>query len=337
MTTVVYVSNADSGDISVLRLDSPLGLLAPMQRIEVGAVVMPMALSPNRRFLYAAQRSEPWGVVSFAIDAASGRLERLGRARLPHSMAYIATDRSGRFLFSASYGGDLIAVSPIGADGVAAAARQVLPTPAKAHAIRADPSNRFVFATCLGGGVVMQLRFDAATGELTPNDVPSLRPHEGASPRHVVFGPDARFAYLLSELDAAVDVLAFDASAGTLRTVQTIVSLPGGFSGVPWAADLHLTPDGRFLYSSERRSSTLAMFRVDAGDGTLALLGHQPTQAQPRGFAVTPDGRFLVVAGQLSHRLGVHAIDARSGALQPCSEVEVGLNPNWVEAVTLGQ
>jgi 6-phosphogluconolactonase len=336
MTTIVYVANADSGDISVLGLDVRDGALMAWRCVEAGAMVMPLALSPDRRFLYAALRAAPWAVASFVIDATSGRLQRLGQAPLPHSMAYLATDRSGRFLFSASYGGDLIAVSPIAADGSVGPARQVLPTSRHAHAIAADPSNRFVFAACLGGGVVMQMRFDVNTGALGPNVPAELRPHEGASPRHFVFSADTRFVYLLNELDATIDVLAFDAITGTLRTLQTIGSLPSGFSGEPWAADLHLTPDGRFLYSSERRSSTLAMFSVDAVTGELALLGHRPTQAQPRSFAITPDGRFLIAAGQLSHRLGVCTIDAHGGALQACSEIEVGRNPSWVETLTLG-
>ena len=334
MAVAVYVSNADSGEIGVYRLDAG-GTLVPVQTVPVGGQVMPLALGPDRRVLYAARRSEPLAVLSFAIEAGSGRLAALGEAPLPHSMANIATDRTGRWLFSASYGGDQIAVGPIGADGVAQAAHQVLATAPHAHAIRPDPSNRFVFATSLGGGHVMQLRFDAATGRLAPNDPPTLAPHADASPRHLEFGPGARFVYLLNELDAAIDVLAFDATAGTLRTVQTISSLPPGFAGAPWAADLHLTPDGRFLYSSERRSNTLAAFRVDPVSGELTLSGHVPTEAQPRGFAITPDGAFLIAAGQLSNSLSVYAIDPRSGALAPRSRCAAGANPNWIEMVPL--
>ncbi len=335
MSTVVYVSNADSGDIRAYRLAAAQGVLTPLQTVPVGGQVMPLALSPDRRFLYAARRSEPLEVLSFAIDPRSGELAALGAAALPHSMANLSTDRSGRWLFSASYGGDQIAVGPIGADGVAQPAHQVLATAPHAHAIQADPSNRFVFATSLGGGHLMQLRFDAALGKLTPNDPSTLAPHAGASPRHLLFGADGRFVYLLNELDAAIDVLAFDATAGTLRSVQTLSSLPPGFSGAPWAADLRLRPDGRFLYSSERRSNTLAAFRVDPASGELALVGHVPTEAQPRGFAITPDGAFLVAAGQASHRLSVYAIDPASGALAKRSDCAAGLNPNWIEIVAL--
>jgi 6-phosphogluconolactonase len=335
MTTVAYVSNSGSGDLWVLRLDPERAELNPTQRVSVGGQVMPLALSPDHRFLYAARRSDPLAVLSFAIDARSGELTKLGEAPLPQSMAYIATDRSGRWLFSASYGGHLIAVGAIDANGVAQPAHQVIATEPHAHAIQADRSNRFVFATSLGGGVVMQMRFDVATGQLTPNTPPLLRPHAAASPRHFVFSPDARFVYLLNELDATIDVLAFDATTGTLRTTQTTGSLPPGFSGAPWAADLHLTPDGRFLYTSERRSSTLAGFRVDAGSGALAPIGHVPTEAQPRSFAITPDGRHLIVAGQASHRLGVYAIDAQTGALRRHGECAVGQTPNWIETLEL--
>jgi 6-phosphogluconolactonase len=335
MNTIVYVSNADSGEISVLSLDEATGTLTTRQTVAVGGMLMPMALSPDRRRLFAARRSEPLAAVSFAIDPADGTLTLLGEGPLPASMAYIATDRSGRFLFSASYGAHLIAVSEIGADGLVQPARQELPTGPNAHAIRPDANNRFVFATSLGGGVVMQWRFDAATGTLTPNDPAALAIRAGAGPRHLELHPDGRHAYLLNELDASVDVLALDAERGTFTVLQTLLTLPPGFTGEPWAADLHLTPDARFLYTSERRSSTLAGFSVDAASGLLAPLGHTPAQAQPRGFAIDASGRWLLVAGQLSHHVGVLAIDAAKGALRPVGEHAVGRNPNWIETLTL--
>ena len=335
MRYAVYVANADSGDLAVLHLDADSGALVEFQRVAVGPVPMPLAVSPDARFLYAAQRGEPWRVVSFQIDAATGRLTQIGAAPLPHSMACIATDRDGLHLLSASYGGHLIAVGPIDRQGVAGPAHQVLETPPNAHAIVAAPSNRHVLATSLGGGVVLQYCFDASSGRLAPNAPPTHAPHGAASPRHLRFSADTRFVYLLNELDAMLDVLAFDSHRGLLGTLQTISTLPPGFVGQPWAADLHLTPDGRWLYTSERRSSCLAGFRVDRASGSLEPLGHWATQAQPRAFSITPDGRHLLVAGQSSGRLGVHAIDAADGTLRPQSEIEVGLNPSWVEVVAI--
>ena len=333
--SVVYVSNADSGDIRVLQLGAD-GALNEAQRFDTGGMVMPLAASPDRRRLYAALRSEPLAVLTLAIDAGSGRLHKLGEAPLPASMAYLACDRSGRFVLSASYGGNQVAVSPVDAQGIVQAAQQVLATPPNAHAVQTDPSNRWAFATSLGGGQVLQYRFVADTGRLTPNEPPALVIREGAGPRHFRFHPNGRFVYLMNELDATIDVLAFDTERGTLAPLQTVASLPPGFDGgAPWAAELHLTPDGRFLYSSERRSSTIAAFAVDAASGRLSLISHTPTETEPRGFAIDPTGRFLLAAGQKSDRLTVHAIDGASGRLTTLHSHPMGRNPNWVEIVDL--
>lgn len=333
--TIVYVSNADSGSISVLQLDEHSGSLSTLQTVDLGGMLMPMALSRDQGFLYVARRSEPLAVIALGIDPRSGLLTRLGEAALPASMANIALDASGRWLFSASYGGNLVGLSPIGADGLPQPAKQIIPTGPKAHAIYADPGNRFVFATSLGAGQVLQFLFDAQRGELVPNVPPALMLRPEAGPRHFVFHPSAPYVYLLNELDASIDVLGFDRSGGTLWHLNTVSTLPAGFSGEAWAADLHLTPDGRFLYSSERRTNTLAAFAVHAGTGQLTLIGHAPTQAQARGFAITPSGRHLVAAGQLSHRVGVHAIHPSDGTLSLVFEHDVGQNPNWVEALQL--
>ncbi len=111
--------------------------------------------------------------------------------------------------------------------------------------------------------------------------------------------------------------------------------MPAGFAGKPWAADLHLTPDGRHLYASERTSSTISAFRVDAAAGLLQPLGQTPTEKTPRGFAIDSAGQFLISVGQDSHSLSVHPIDKASGALGAPKRLPVGKNPNWVEIVDL--
>jgi len=334
-TTVVYVSNADSQDISVLQLDKSRGVLVPLDTVKVGGMAMPLAVSPDKRFLYASLRSQPYRVTSFAVDAASGRLRRLGESSLADSMANIDTDRSGRWLFSASYGGGRIAVNEIGKDGIVGPTRQLIETAPNAHAIHADAANRFVLATSLGGDNVSVWRFDAQLGKLTPNDPPLLAAPPKSGPRHFVWDKAQRFVYLLGEVDASLGVYAWDGQRGTLRELQRTTTLPAGFAGKPWAADLHLSPDGRFLYASERTTSTISRFRVDPATGLLQPLGQTPTEKTPRGFAIDPSGAFLVAAGQESNSVSVHAIDAASGALGAPVRTAVGRNPNWVEIVDL--
>ena len=333
--TVVYVANADSQEISVLALDRATGALTPVETVPVGGVAMPMALSPDKRVLYAAMRLQPFRVLSFAIDAASGRLTKVGESALADSMANIDTDRSGRWLFAASYGGHKITVNAIDQNGLVGAVQQLIATKPNAHAIHADAANRFVVATSLGGDHLSSWRFDAATGTLGPNEPALVSTGTKSGPRHFVWDAPQRHLYLLCELDASVFVFDFDAARGSLREVQRTSALPPGFAGKPWAADLHLAPDGRHLYASERTSSTITVYAVDAVSGQLTTLSRAPTEKTPRGFAIDPSGRYLIAAGQDSHAVAVYAIDPMSGALTAPHRYPVGKNPNWIEIVEL--
>lgn len=338
--TFVYVGNADSQDINVLEL-KPNGDLTSVETVKVPGPAkpggsLPLAISPERHRLYAGLRNEPYTAVTFDIDAKTGKLKLVGPGLLADSMAYIAVDRTGRFLLSASYGGNKVAVNPIEPNGVIGAATQVVDTQPNAHAIIVDPTNRYVLHTSLGGDLVYQQKFDAKSGKLTPNEPPSISVKARGGPRHLVFSPDRKFVYLLNELDAAIYVFPWDAKSGTLKKETQVASaLPKGFDGKPWAADIHLTPDGKYLYASERTTSTLAAFRVDAKTGALSSIGSYATEKQPRGFAIDPTGRYLLAVGQLSNSMTSYAIDRKTGVLKKLHDMPMGKNPNWVEIVAL--
>jgi 6-phosphogluconolactonase len=352
--TFVYVGNADSQDISIFEL-KPDGDLAPVETAAVPGPAkpgssMPLAVSPDTKRLYAGLRNEPYSVVTFAIDAKTGQLKPAGSGPLADSMAYLATDRTGKFLLSASYGGNKVAVNRIGPDGVVQAAQQVIETQPNAHCILTDPTNRYVLHTSLGGDLVYQEKFDAKTGKLTPNDPPSVsvkaeggakgggKGGDKAGARHLVFSPNAKFVYLVDELDASIYVFPWDARTGTLKKeVQVTTSLPKGFEGKPWAADIHLTPNGRYLYASERTTSTLAAFSADPRTGLLTSVDSYPTEKQPRAFNIDPTGRYLLSVGQLSNSMTSYAIDKATGKLSKLKEYPVGRNPNWVEIVNLSR
>jgi 6-phosphogluconolactonase len=336
--TFVYVGNADSQEITILEL-KPNGELAPVDTAAVPGPAkpgssLPLAISPDRKRLYAGLRNEPYSVVTFAIDARTGKLTAAGSGPLADSMAYISTDRSGKFLLSASYGGNKVTVNPIGPDGVVQPPLQVVDTQPNAHCVIADPSNRYVLHTSLGGDLVYQEKFDAKTGKLTPNDPPSISVKAKAGARHLAFAPGGKFVYLVNELDGSIYVFPWDTRTGTLKQeVQVATSLPKGFEGKPWAADIHLTPDGKFLYASERTTSTLAAFSVDPKTGMLASIDSYPTEKQPRGFNIDPSGRYLLSVGQLSNSMTAYAIDKASGKLTQLKQYAVGKNPNWIEIV----
>jgi 6-phosphogluconolactonase len=332
--TIAYVSSADSREIHVVALDETRGSWAVVDTTVAAGRVMPLAISPDRRFLYAALRTEPYAVSTFAIHPDTGRLTLVRTAPLADNMAYISTDRRGRYLFGASYSGNKVSVNAIDDMGAAVAPPvAVLATGKNAHAILPDLSNRFVFVTNLGDDVILQYRFDETNGALVPNDPPAVRAPGGAGPRHFVFHTNGVLVFCLNELDATVSAYRLHGE-GTLTLLATHPVLPDRFTGKPWAADVHITPDGRFLYTSERSSSTLAAFRI-GDEGSLSLIGRYDTEQQPRGFNVDPKGRYLLAVGEKSNRLTAYAIDAATGALRPISHVPVGRDPNWVEIIDL--
>ena len=339
--TFVYVVSSDSGELFVLQLDVDGGALTLIETVSLlspgsAAGACPLALSPDRHFLYAALRSEPFAITSFAIDRSTGKLTRIGEAALPQRMAYISTDHTGRYLLGASYAGNLISVSPIDELGLAASPSQVMETPPNAHCIQPDPSNRFVLNTSLGGDVLISNRFDVDRSELSPNTPTSVGVRAGAGPRHFCFHPNGRFVYLICELDASVYAFAYDGSSGSLREVQVVSALPDRFEGERRAAaDLHLTPTGDLLYASVRGSSTIACFRVQSETGQLARSGVFPVTPTPRSFAIDSTGRYLIAVGESSNTLASYAIDASTGELKLLSEIPMGMGPNWVEIASL--
>ncbi|MSP48197.1 MAG: lactonase family protein [Alphaproteobacteria bacterium] len=337
LRTIVYVSHADGREVFVMKMDPETGDLALLEKVPVTGVAMPMAVSPDRRYLFVGLRSEPYSVASFRIDPSSGRLSPIATTALPDNFAYIATDRAGRFLLGASYSGNKVAVNPIGPHGyVQERPVQVFGSPPNAHCILADPSNRFVYAPCLGGNVILQLKFDAATGIVVPNDphaAPAAAP--GAGPRHIAFHPNNAFLYLLNELDGTASMYAADATSGILSLRQTLDAKPPGLTEKPSAADVHITPNGRFLYGTVRGSNTIAGFAVDPLTGLLTLIDHWPTEGHPRGFNICPRGRFLYAVGLTSHHLQSYRIDADSGKLTPLKRLAMGQGPNWVEILDL--
>jgi len=342
--TFAYVGNADSNDISVFKL-ADTGEMTPVQTtaftgVEKPGASTPLAITPDHRVLIAGIRSQPFQAVSFAIDPKTGQLSHIGNGPLADSMANIATDRGGKVLFSASYGGNKVALNPLQASGVVAEPKQVIPTGLNAHAFLPSPDNRFVFATNLGSDQVLAFAFDAAAGTLTPNDPPAYKLPEKSGPRHFVFHPNGKFVYLIHELNGDVAAFSYEARSGAWDEIQRTTALPEGFNGKasdkkPWAADIHITPDGRFLYASERTTNTLTAYRVDGTSGKLTTIGSVPTEKQPRGFNVDPSGRYLAAVGELSDGMTVYAIDPSSGALAKLKSYPTGKKPNWVEFLSL--
>jgi 6-phosphogluconolactonase len=168
-------------------------------------------------------------------------------------------------------------------------------------------------------------------------------------PRHSVLSPDQRYLYNVGEMGGIITQYSRNAQGELAKVAETPNAVaaeyhlqhglerPAGYSDTTpriWAADIHITPDGRFLYVSERTSSTLTGYRVDKNSGNLTLIGSWPVEQQPRSFAITVDGRWLIASGEKSKVTGSYAIDHQSGALKKVSEAPAGGDANWVSIVS---
>ncbi|MFC3395003.1 6-phosphogluconolactonase [Brenneria rubrifaciens] len=332
MQQVVYVASPESQQIHVWRLGAEGGLTL-LQVVDVPGQVQPMTIAPDKSYLYVGVRPE-FRVISYRIDD-QGLLTDAGTATLPASPTHLSTDLDGRFLFSASYSGASVSVSPIGEDGVVGEPIQRLDGLEGCHSANIDPTNRVLWAPCLKEDRI-RLYDLGPTGKLSEHRQPEMTTVTGAGPRHLVFHPNQHFAYCVNELNSSVDVYQLNAPDGQLRKIQTLDAMPAGFADTRWAADIHITPDGRFLYTSDRTASLLSIFQVSEDDGTLLLTGHQPTETQPRGFNIDHAGEFLIAAGQKSQHIEAYRIEDEEGDLQPLARYKVGQGPMWVSVLALG-
>jgi 6-phosphogluconolactonase len=267
-------------------------------------------------------------------------LSLIKKIPLESDSCYISTDRSGKFLLSAYYGAGKVAVHPIGEDGAAETPPiEWRSTAEKAHWIRTDPSNKFAFVphpVGVSSNAIFQFKFDENSGHLTPNDPPKLISEEGVGPRHLCFHPSKHVVFSSNEQGCSVTAYDFNPAAGTLRAFQTLSTLPKDYAEQNTCAQIHITPNGRFLYVSNRGHDSIAAFSIDEATGRLVSIGQYPSEKTPRAFNIDPTGNFLFAAGQGSGWLASYRVEAQTGALLPLERYEVGKNPMWVLILEFG-
>jgi 6-phosphogluconolactonase len=245
-------------------------------------------------------------------------------------------DKTGKNVFVANYDGGSIAVLPIAPDGKLGEAtaaiqhhgssvnkeRQQEP---HAHCIQPSPDNRFALVADLGLDEVLVYHFDPTKGTLTPNDPPFGKTPPGAGPRHFAFSPNGRFVYVINEIQCTASTFAYDAKRGALRLKDTISTLPDGYkvTNDDSTAELRIHPSGKFVYGSNRGHDSIAVFAVDAAEGTLSPVERVSTQGKtPRGFNIDPTGSYLIAGNQDSDSLVVFQIDHNTGKLTPGQKIE---------------
>jgi 6-phosphogluconolactonase len=318
--------------IAVFRFDVDTGALHPVQTLS--GVVNPswLTLDGREQILFAVNEEDEGRVSAFACDAATGTLRPLNHQRSQGAApCYVSLDPSGRYLLVANYTGGTIAVLPIAADGQIDAATCVIhhqgssirpeqegPHP---HMIRPSADGRFVLVTDLGTDQVLVYRLDTSTGQLVPNEQGAavVSEHPGAGPRHFAFAASGRTVYVINELDSTVTVYDYSPERGELHARQVVSTLPEGVDGPAIGnscAHIVVSPDGRFIYGSNRGHDSIAIWEVENANGELRPVGHESTRGKaPRNFTLDPTGSWLLVANQETDTIVPFRRDEDSGLL----------------------
>ncbi|REC95360.1 lactonase family protein [Kushneria indalinina] len=325
-----YIGCGGAGDVCLVRYaNDSLELIerVTLPGLEKAGGSMPLCLSPDQRHLYAAGRGTPMGIFTFAIDSESHRLSPVSTFPIEESVAYLAcTTRDGR-LFSASYHHNLVAAYELSSEGGVQGEQGRHDTEPNAHCILPDPDQRNLLFTSLGGD-----RLYCASLEAQPpfSDTTEVTLPHGTGPRHLIFNDAGTQLYLLGELDGSITLFDYDSSTRTMKEKQRVV-VDKGEADTFWAADIHLDAEGGYLFASERSSSLVTSFEVDADSGELTRIDAFEVEAQPRGFALDASGQVMLVAGQASHHVAAYRLD--QGRLEFIDRVEVAQSPDWVEMV----
>jgi 6-phosphogluconolactonase len=344
-----------AGGIRAFHLDPVTGTLEPRAVTSGCPHAFFLALAPDRRTVYSLTakefgKAETEEVLAWRLVDRDGALEARGRRPARGAATcFVEADPTGRTLLLAHYTGGTVATLPLTADGDLAGeavlvrhagasgpdtSRQDGPHP---HSIITAPRSaggpQFVYAADLGCDAIFGYRLDAAQGGLVALDPPAVKARPGAGPRHLAFHPDGKRLYAINELDNTVGVHDFDATTGRLVVRQVISTLPADFRGETKTADVKLTPDGRFLYGTNRGHDSIAVFRVGA-DGLLTLVEIVPSRgAGPQNLAITPDGGLLLSANMPGNGIAVFRIGRETGRLEPVGEPVPVASPSCLALV----
>ena len=330
-----YTEGTRSEGIYLIRMDRRSGQLRRVGSVAAGPNPSFLAIHPNGCLLYAVNELEqyngrPTGAVSaFAIARPAGALTRLNQQPSQGGApCYVSVEASGRALLVANYTGGSVALLPIDPDGALAPAHVVQHTgkgpnverqeAPHAHCILPDPSNRFVLAADLGIDRVFVYRLDLEAKSLHHVEAGDAVMRPGAGPRHIAFHPTLPLVFVANELDSTVAKLRFDSARGTLSPQGTLSTVPAGWTGTNYPADIHFAANGRTLYVSNRGHNSIAVFSVAQSTGALALEQVVSTEGDwPRNFSLDPTGRWLLVANQRSDSVVVFGRDPENGRLTP--------------------
>jgi len=326
----VYISLRNSNAIKVFELTN--NKLSLIDSLAVEGNPAAMTFHPSKKYLFVAQNKTKT-ISTFSVDHKTGKLSYLSTIKVVGIADYLSCDKTGNYLFSASWAGGRIASHKIENDGkLNSVPLQIDSNYKTAHCILIDNSNKFVLVADTNGDKISQYIFNSSTGTLTPNNPFELITEKKTGPRHLVFSKNGKFVFFLNEINHTVTSYMLE-NTGQLTSIENISTLPDSASVYNETADIHLTPDNKFLYTSNRGHNSIAAYKVNTKTGTLNLIGFFPTEKNPRSFGIDPNGNCLIVAGEGSNHAINYSINKSTGELTPIETIYVGKSPAWVSIV----
>ena len=334
-----YTSGNSKG-IAVYRFYTETGRLAYLSQIDNVSNPSYLAVSSNNKFVYAVNENDNGEVSSFSFEPKTGQLTFINKvSTLGGSPCYVSVDKNQKNLFVANYSGGNIAVLPLNEDGSIAPASMTLKDDGhginkerqeKAHVHTAvlSPDEKYVLYTDLGTDKINITKYKGGkNNQIVPANPAFVSVKPGYGPRHLVFSNDKKYLYLITEMGSSVIV--FDYNNGKPKQKQDISLLPDGFKGATGAADIHISPNGKFLYATNRGDANdISVFSINPENGELTFVDRKSTGGKgPRNFVIDPTGKYLLVANQNSDNIYVFQLDEATGKLiRVVSRIDVG-NP----------
>lgn len=346
----LFLAATKDRDLVTYTVDAKTGALKEHARLKLPGNGGPMSQTQDGKYLYVESHINLDGEKRpvphiITLQNKAGKLTHLKTARVALRSPTIHVDASGKNLLAAHYGPGKVSVWKIDENHICTG--ELIDdhsTAEKAHFIVTDPNNRFAYVPHTSPNSVYQFSLNADTGKLTPLDPPFAKgpdeDHSYHQPRHLAFHPTLPMAYTANERGGGISAWKADRNTGVLSLSETLSTLPPDWVGGSAGADIHITPNGRFVYMSNRdvrkledgatRGDTLAGFEIDPKTGALKLIGHFPTEPFPRSFCIDRTGNFVYAAGQKGDQMAAYRIDQQSGELKKIATYETGQTPIWV-------
>lgn len=339
---IIYIgtfSNRGSKGIYVYEFDRSSQKFKELQTVTEGKSPNFLVLHPNNRVLYSiysegtlSNNEGKGSVMSYRVDPVTGLLTKLNeQSSEGRGPAHISIDPKGKFAYVSNYGGGSFVVYPINEDGSLGKASDVVqhegssahPTrQQRPHVHSAIPSNdgKYVYVSDLGIDKIMIYEV-SDEGKLRAAKSPYASNVPTSGPRHFAIHPNGKFGFSAEELSSTIASFEINSQTGELTALERVTMLPSGFQGENSAADIHVSPDGKYLYASNRGHESIVIFSIDQKTGKLKLVGHESTQGKhPRNFYIDPSGEFVFVANMNTDNVVLYQRDSVSGKLTPVGD-----------------